>query len=79
MEEMTLIDDTPLKDDALIVFMSRAKYTAMVNELAEYKALIKVCDRCNKKECAEFVYPGKDGLEYCQTCYDDMFPREWGV
>jgi hypothetical protein len=57
--------------------MPDAESIDLAKELAEYKALIKNCDRCGIKECAEFVYAGKDGLEYCQTCYDDMFPREW--
>ncbi len=45
---------------------------AEANELAEYKAFIATCDRCEKKDFHEFVRKGSLGLYYCESCFDAM-------
>ena len=40
--------------------------------IAEYKALIKTCERCNKKDFHEFIRTGSLGLDYCESCFDEM-------
>ena len=54
------------------VILWRLDYDALLKELAEYKALIKVCDRCEKKDFHEFVRCGSLGLDYCESCFDEM-------
>jgi hypothetical protein len=65
-----------------VVVIWEDDYEAMRKELkqlraltAEYKALIKVCERCGKKDFHEFVRCGSLGLDYCESCYDEMCPK----
>jgi hypothetical protein len=44
----------------------------LAKELAEYKTLIKTCERCDKKDFHELVRRGSLGLEYCESCFDEM-------
>jgi hypothetical protein len=54
------------------VVMWQSDYDALLKDLAEYKALIKTCDRCNAKDFHEFVRCGSLGLDYCESCFDEM-------
>ena len=71
-----MYDGTPIITDGdyglPAVLLWKTDYDAMVKELAEYKALIKVCDRCEKKDFHEFVRCGSLGLDYCESCFDEM-------